>query len=330
MAGAAPRGGDMARPGATGAPRALDGAQAGAAAEPRASDRATPAGAAAEPRAADDAAQAAEGVRAVAVERWRDGAPRRDRDRVVHEAPLEIQLDGTTLAVLMRTPGHDLELALGFLLTEGAIPSPDALASLRHETVAPRAGALDNVVRATLRPGTGVDAERARRRLVASASCGVCGKASLEDALAVAPPLDDPARFDAELLYELPARLRAAQRVFDATGGLHAAALFEPDGRLVVVREDVGRHNAVDKAIGFAAAARVPLAGHGLLVSGRVSFEIVQKALAARIPLVAAVSAPSSLAVRLAGAGGIALVGFLRGRSFNAYGCVERLRGGAA
>ena len=270
---------------------------------------------------------AAEGARPVAIERFSDAASRAANDRVAHEEPLEIQLDGTPLSVVMRTPGQDLELALGFLLTERVIAAPSDLASLRHESVLAHDAAAENVVRATLRPGLAVDVERLRRNFYASSSCGVCGKASLEEVLATAPPLDDPSRFDPALLYDLPARLREAQCGFAATGGLHAAALFDADGKLLVVREDVGRHNAVDKVVGFAAAAgRLPLAGHGLLVSGRISFEIVQKALAARIPLVAAVSAPSSLAVRLAAAGGVGLVGFLRGRSFNAYGSAWRLR----
>jgi FdhD protein len=271
-----------------------------------------------------------EGARAVAIERFTDGAPRTACDRVAHEEPLELQLDGTPLAVVMRTPGHDLELALGFLLTERVIEAPSDLASLRHESVYPRSETVENVVRATLRPGLSVDLERLRRNFYAGSSCGVCGKASLEGVLATAPPLEDGARFDPALLYPLPERLRTAQDTFAATGGLHAAALFDAGGELLVVREDVGRHNAVDKVVGHAAAAGwLPLAGHGLLVSGRISFEIVQKALAARIPLVAALSAPSSLAVELAAASGIALVGFLRGRSFNAYGRVERLRTGA-
>jgi FdhD protein len=273
------------------------------------------------PGPADD-----EAVRPVALERWSEGASRPAADDVAHEEPLEIQVGAAPLAVVMRTPGHDRELALGFLLTEGAIASAGDVESLRHESVTRSAGAADNVIRALLRPGVPVDVERLRRNLYAVSSCGVCGKASLERALAAAPPLDDPARFRAELLYPLPERLREAQGAFSATGGLHAAALFDEGGKLLVVREDVGRHNAVDKAIGWAAErGRLPLRGHGLLVSGRASFEIVQKALAARIPLVAAVSAPTSLAVELAAAGGIALVGFLRGRGFNAYGARERI-----
>jgi FdhD protein len=154
----------------------------------------------------------------------------------------------------------------------------------------------------------------------------VCGKASLEQALASAPPLDDPARFPASLFQPLPARLRAAQRVFEETGGLHAAALVQPGGELLCVREDIGRHNAVDKVIGWAArSARLPLAGTVLLVSGRISFEIAQKALAARIPAIAAVSAPSSLAVELAERSGLALVAFLRGDAMSVYGARDRI-----
>lgn len=270
--------------------------------------------------------ESADGVRSVAIERWQDGAPRADDDRVAHEEPLEIQIAGVPLAVVMRTPGHDRELALGFLLTEALIAAPEELLGLRHESVTPDPAAAGNVIRALLRPGVAPDLERLRRNLYTSSSCGVCGKTSLERVLATAPPLGDPTRFSGERLLVLPGRLREAQRAFDETGGLHAAALFDAGGELLVVREDVGRHNAVDKTIGWAAErGLLPLAGRGLLVSGRISFELVQKALAARIPLVAAVSAPTSLAVRLAAGGGVTLVGFLRGRGFNVYGARERI-----
>lgn len=273
-----------------------------------------------------------EGVREVEVARFAGaGAEPAARDRVAHEEPLEIQLGGTSLAVVMRTPGHDLELVTGFLVTERVVDSLADVASVRHCSDAADPDAADNVVRVTLRPGLKPDLERLRRNLFASSSCGVCGKATLENALATAGPLDDATRVPASVLLALPGPLRAAQRVFDATGGLHAAGLFDAKGELLVVREDVGRHNAVDKAIGWAAGAgRLPLSGCVLVVSGRASFEIVQKALAARIPVVAAVSAPSSLAVSLAEAGGIALVGFLRGRAFNVYGAHERIVGGGA
>jgi FdhD protein len=279
----------------------------------------------------EGASEAGEAVRAVAIERAGAGGLRPGRDSVAHEEPLEIQVGLAPLAVVMRTPGHDRELALGFLLTEGAIDSAADVLALRHESVTRDPEAAGNVIRASLRPGLAFDAERLRRNLYAASSCGVCGKASLERALAVAPPLDDAARFDPAALLALPDRLRAAQSGFAETGGLHGAALFDAAGSLLVVREDVGRHNAVDKTIGWAAEkGMLPLEGHGLLVSGRISFEIVQKALAARIPLVAAVSAPTSLAVRLAESGGIALAGFLRGGSFNVYGARWRLRAAGA
>jgi FdhD protein len=271
-----------------------------------------------------------DGIREVKVTRFADGAAEPAGDRVAHEEPLEIQLAGASLAVVMRTPGQDLELVTGFLVTERVVESLAEIESVRHCTETATPEAEDNVVRVTLRPGVRPDLEKLRRNLFASSSCGVCGKATLENALATAAPLDDPTRLPASLLLALPERLRAAQRVFDETGGLHAAGLFDATGRLLVAREDVGRHNAVDKVIGWAArAGRLPLAGHVLVVSGRASFEIVQKALAARVPIVAAVSAPSSLAVSLAEAGGIALVGFLRGPSFNVYGARERILPGA-
>lgn len=271
-----------------------------------------------------------EGFREVEVLRMAGDTHHASLDRVAHEEPLEIQLAGTSLAVVMRTPGHDVELVTGFLVTERVVESLEEVESLRHCNDAPGPDAEGNVVRVTLRPGIRPDLERLRRNLFASSSCGVCGKATLENALASAAPLADPLRMHASVLTELPERLRATQPVFDETGGLHAAGLFDAEGRLLVAREDIGRHNAVDKVVGWAArAGRLPLGGTVLLVSGRASFEIIQKALAARIPLVAAVSAPSSLAVSLAEAGGIALVGFLRGQGFNAYSHAERVRSSA-
>jgi FdhD protein len=268
----------------------------------------------------------ADGVRAVEIVRFAGASGAPARDRVAHEEPLEIQLGPVSLAVVMRTPGHDLELVTGFLVTERAIDSLADVEAVRHCSEAVDPAAEDNVVRVILAPGVTPDLERLRRNLFASSSCGVCGKATLENALASAKPLDDATRVPASFLHALPEQLRAAQRVFDETGGLHAAGLFDASGRLLVAREDVGRHNAVDKVIGWAArAGRLPLSGCALMVSGRASFEIVQKALAARIPIVAAVSAPSSLAVSLAEAAGIALVGFLRGGGFNVYGARERI-----
>ena len=268
----------------------------------------------------------ADAVREVEVLRSADAVAGPSRDRVAHEEPLEIQLAGAPLAVLMRTPGHDLELVTGFVLTERVVDALADLEAVRHCNDAPAREAEDNVVRVTLRAGLRPDLERLRRNLFASSSCGVCGKATLENALATAPPLDDPTRLCASVLTALPARLRAAQPVFDETGGLHAAALFDCEGRLLVAREDVGRHNAVDKVVGWAArAGRLPLSGAVLVVSGRASFEIVQKAYLAGIQVVASVSAPSSLAIDLARDAGLTLVGFVRGSAFNVYSHPERI-----
>jgi FdhD protein len=251
-------------------------------------------------------------------------------DTLAVEEPLELRLDGEPFTVTMRTPGHDLDLALGFLLAEGVIRAAADVVTARH---CPDA-ALDadqnpthNVVEVRLAPGV-PPPPRALRRLVTSA-CGVCGTESVA-AVRDRCPIDlttDTATFSAELLAGLPERLRAAQRVFDRTGGLHAAGLFAPDGEPVVVREDVGRHNAVDKVVGWALqSGRVPLTGHILQVSGRASFELVQKAWAAGCPVLAAVSAPSSLAVDLAEQAGMTLIGFSRGDSFNVYTGDDRLR----
>lgn len=267
-----------------------------------------------------------EGARQVSVARFGARSPAASADAVAHEEPLEIQIGASPLAVVMRTPGHDEDLALGFLLGEGIVASMAEVSSVRHCTILSRPEAEDNVVRVTVRPGVDVDLEALRRNLFASASCGVCGKTSIESVLKTAPPLEDASVFPAEYLYGLPGRLRSAQAIFSATGGLHAAGLFDAGGRLVVAREDVGRHNAVDKVIGWAMRrGRVPLTDHALLVSGRVSFEIVQKALAARIPVLAAVSAPTSLAVSLATGAGMTLVGFLRGEGMNVYGRKDRI-----
>lgn len=247
-------------------------------------------------------------------------------DAVVREEPLEIQLGGASLAVVMRTPGHDRELAIGFLVTERVISQPEQIESVRHATHARDPAAVDNVVQVVLAPGVAVDLESLRRNFYANSSCGVCGKASIENVLGSAPPLADDVRFPVAFIRGLVDRLAGEQVLFGRTGGLHAAGLFGPSGRLLVVREDVGRHNAVDKVVGWALqGGRVPLAGHVLLVSGRVSYEIVQKARMAGVPVVAAVSAPTSLAIEFADAAGLTLVGFLRGRGFNIYCGRERI-----
>lgn len=252
------------------------------------------------------------------VTEWSEGNVRSIQDSLAAEEPLEIRIGGAPLTVTMRTPGHDLELAAGFLRTEGIIEGKSQIGALR--AVVPQNGIKSNVVEVELKETT-FDSEDLRRNFFAASSCGICGKASIEAIRRKdLPKPDREFRFDSELLCSLPERLRADQAVFSRTGGLHAAALFDATGALVALREDIGRHNAVDKAIGWALLEeRLPLSAHVMLVSGRGGFEIVQKALAAGIPILASVSAPSSLAVKLARELGLTLVGFLRGRRFVVY-----------
>lgn len=243
-------------------------------------------------------------------------------DTLAAEEPLEIRIHGEPLTVTMRTPGDDIDLAAGFLFTEGVIATAADVAEI-HECG-------DSVADVRLRPGVQVARDRLRRNFLTTSACGVCGKESIQTVRTRASfdVTGDHARVDAATLALLPDRLREAQRVFARTGGLHAAALFAVDGTLVALREDVGRHNAVDKVIGWALReGRLPLRGSVLLVSGRASFELAQKALMAGIPVLAAVSAPSSLAVQLAGEAGMTLVGFLRDHSMNAYTGTHRLNG---
>lgn len=244
-------------------------------------------------------------------------------DEVAHEEPLELQLDGTSFAVVMRTPGHDEELGTGFLFTEGVIHALSELESMQHCTVVPTPEAEDNVLQVRLR--TPIDLARFRRNLFASSSCGICGKATLENALRTSGPLSSSLVVSREVIAALPAKLRASQPAFGATGGLHAAALFTAQGRSLVTREDVGRHNAVDKVIGHALRGGLPLQDCVLMVSGRVSFELVQKAVAARVPVLAGISAPTSLGVRMAEALGVTLVGFVREGGMNVYSHAARI-----
>jgi len=257
----------------------------------------------------------------------RDGTARPRSDELAAEEPLEIRVGGDAVAVTMRTPGHDFELALGFCLSEGIVTGAEQVESIRYCT-GPQGAGDYNVVELALRSGATVP-EAQRRRTYTTSSCGLCGTASIEAVRKQAPAVDgDGARLAVATLVGMPATLRAAQRAFDRTGGLHAAGLFTLDGTLRCLREDVGRHNAVDKVIGWAATDRLlPLRGYTLLVSGRVAFEIAQKALLAGIPIVAAVSAPSSLAVDLADESGMTLVGFLRGSELNVYAGGQRLEG---
>jgi FdhD protein len=258
-----------------------------------------------------------------------DRPPTRRPDTLAAEEPMELRVDGRPLAVTMRTPGHDVELAHGFLLTEGVITAADDVATARWCDSVDETGANTyNVLDVALAAGVAPPEAGVERNFYTTSSCGVCGKASL-DAVRLRsrfPPADDPVRLADTTLYGLPDALRSAQRLFDTTGGLHAAGLFTADGTPLVVREDVGRHNAVDKVLGWALLnGRIPAAGGVLMVSGRASFELVQKAVMAGVPVLAAVSAPSSLAVALAVEAGMTLIGFLRGPAMNVYTGADRI-----
>jgi len=233
-------------------------------------------------------------------------------DQVVIEEPLQIVIDGHPVAVTMRTPGHDAELALGFLLTEGVIRTREEIRKIDTES-------RDNHALVFLADGAEVDFKKLTRHVFSASSCGVCGKATIEAVASQQPPLADRITVSREVLLATPAKLEAAQSVFARTGGLHAAGIFSADGTAQVVREDIGRHNAVDKVLGHAVAAGWNLSQSFLLVSGRVSFEIMQKALAGGLPLVAALSAPSSLAVDFAEKSGQTLVAFLRPPRFRVF-----------
>jgi FdhD protein len=251
-----------------------------------------------------------------------DEGIRERTDWIVIEEPLEIRAQGpgqkpTSVAVTMRTPGHDAELAVGFLYTEGLVLSRADVVAAR-DCVSQRGGGVCNVVQVVL--STSFDGSVLKRNFFATSSCGVCGKATLDQIAVRCPPVEPGPVVGRSIVVRLPNAMREAQTVFDRTGGLHAAGLFDAAGRLIAVREDVGRHNAVDKLVGRAFLdGELPLAGRILLVSGRTSFEILQKAAVAGVPIVCAVSAPSSLAVSVADRLGITLVGFLRGSSFNVY-----------
>ncbi len=254
-------------------------------------------------------------------------------DSLATEEPMEIRLLSggarQTVAVTMRTPGADFELAAGFLYGEGLVKTPEDIAKISYCVDSD----LDteqqyNIVNVELRAGREYDLRPLERHFYTSSACGVCGKASLEQLELRGCPIVPPGpEVSAQTVYSLPGKLREAQGLFDATGGLHAAALFDAEGELLTLREDVGRHNATDKLVGWALLeGRLPLADHVVLVSGRSSFEILQKCLTAGVPIVCAISAPSSLAVDVARQFGITLVGFLRGGKFNVYAGFERVR----
>ena len=267
------------------------------------------------------------------ITRWAATEPTEVEDELVVEEPLEIRVGQQSLIVVMRTPGHDFELAAGFLYTESLITSGDDIEIIAYcdedssETQPSDLSSLQNIVNVRLTEALDLDAESGwQRNFHANASCGLCGKMTIESVRQQVLPLNSRFHVNQKVFYKLNDRLRKAQSVFERTGGLHAAGLFDEKGELLIIREDIGRHNAVDKVIGHALlSGLVPLEQHILMVSGRASFEIVQKALFARIPIIAAVSAASTLAVDLAKEGNLTLIGFMRGQSMAVYSCPERI-----
>lgn len=261
------------------------------------------------------------------VTHWQEQEQQPREDALTVEEPFEVRIGSRSVAVIMRTPGHDFELALGFLFSEGIIQNADDVLTIKDAADAdglPLANVVDIVLRSQ---GTQERAVACERHFAVSSSCGLCGKNSIADLMLSMPPLEaDALRIPAKLLYELDAHLRSAQTIFSHTGGLHAAGLFSNQGQLKLLREDIGRHNAVDKLVGYGLLhGTLPYREGILVVSGRTSFEILQKAALARIPCIASISAPSSLAVELADSAGITLIGFLRGHSMNVYTHPERI-----
>ena len=272
------------------------------------------------------------GLTSTAHVRAIDGdAARETSDELATEEPLEIRLlaSGQTrsVAVTMRTPGNDFELAAGFLYSEGIIRGPQDIAGITY-CIDPGVDEAQryNIVHVALAPGTPAPQERLERHFTMNSACGVCGKATIEALQTRAEPISDDVRIPFDLVASLPQKMRGAQRVFASTGGLHASALFDRSGEPLILREDVGRHNALDKIVGWALLnAKLPLSGCVVLVSGRASFELLQKSIVARIPIVCAVSAPSSLAVELAKTFDVTLLGFVRERRANIYAGKKRI-----
>lgn len=260
------------------------------------------------------------------IHRWEHGKlhPPID-DKLATEEPLEIRVRGQNIAITMRTPGHDEELAAGFLVTEGLIYDRDDVKEIVHCKNA-EAARLRNTLNVFLAPNVEIDIKSLTRHVFASSSCGVCGKATIESVRQNFDPIESSLRVSPDIIISLPNILRKTQVTFNQTGGLHAAAIFDTKGKLVVCREDVGRHNAVDKILGYGFLNDIQFRDHILMVSGRASFEIMQKALAARLPILAAVSAPSSLAVDFAQENGQTLIGFVRGETMNIYTHPERIK----
>jgi len=267
-----------------------------------------------------------------AIRRINNGMESPDTDLLAAEEPLEIRIEGHSVAVVMRTPGDDHELAAGFLVTEGLLKEAGDVVDIRHEPhclssvstgLQPGHG---NVINVRLKNPESVDLKKLTRHVFTSSSCGICSKSSIEAVRQQFPAIEDNSQVEPSVLQGLPASIAAAQETFKRTGGLHACALFDLNGKLLVLREDVGRHNALDKVVGWALLRDcLPLREHIVLLSGRASFEMMQKALAAGIPIVAAVSAPSSLAAEFARDSGQTLVGFLRGERMNIYAGFHRV-----
>ena len=287
-----------------------------------------------DPRPADITPSIERQATRVRIAAYRDGSFVERDDRLSGEEPLGIRAAGpgqapVDVAVTMRTPGHETELAAGFLRTEGLLEDGDSIERFTFGDASTTARPDDEITVHLARPFDGTRV--AARHFVATASCGICGKASLDEVEVRCGPIPDGPTVEPRTLIDLPDQLRAAQAVFEHTGGLHAAGLFDIDGGLIVLREDVGRHNALDKLVGSQLlAGRLPLHDRIVLVSGRASFELVQKAAVAGVPVLAAVSAPSDLAVEAAERLGVTLVGFLRGESFNVYARPDRVRVGRA
>lgn len=264
------------------------------------------------------------------VQSERDKKP----DLVAVEEPLEVRIgfglpaerQQKSISVTMRTPGHDFELATGFLFTEGIIQSFGQIESIKYCEDVGKKEEKENVVRVELKPDVQIDFEKLQRHFYTSSSCGVCGKTSIDSVKVNCSSILGNIKIKSDVIHSLPVALRKAQAVFEYTGGLHASALFDENGNLIILREDVGRHNALDKVIGaMLFKNEIPLSNYALLVSGRASFELVQKAAVAGIPILAAVGAPSSLAVQLASEAGMTLLGFVRDKRFNIYTVPDRI-----
>jgi FdhD protein len=259
-------------------------------------------------------------VRAEVTRLSATAAPLANSDSLAVEEPLEIRVRGHAIAVTMRTPGHDEELAAGFLLSEGILKRGSDIIEIAHCRADAAAALAGNILNVFLAPNVELDMNRLTRHVFSASSCGLCGKASIESVHQQFAPVEKPLELALDVLLSLPPKLRAVQSTFESTGGLHAAGLFTAQGELIVAREDIGRHNAVDKVLGHAFfKEQIPLTNHAIMVSGRASFEIMQKALAAGIRCVAAVSAPSSLAVEFARESGQSLYGFVREKTANQY-----------